>query len=261
MKDHIFVICAYGDSPYLEDCIRSLVRQTEAENIMVCTSTPSPYIEKMAKTYHLPLFVREGESDIQADWNFAYEMADARLVTIAHQDDLYHQDYQAWVEKTWKQYPDTTVMMTDAAIVKNGKLQKSGAVQLVKRLLRLPLCCPDWNHISWVKKSSLIFGNPVICPSCTYHKEMLGSPLFQSDYKFALDWDTMWQLAGRPGRFISNKRPLLYYRVHEAATTNACIKDHRREREEADMFRKIWPEPIVRLLMYFYRKAYGQYGS
>ena len=27
-NDHTFVICAYGDSPFLEDCINSLLSQT-----------------------------------------------------------------------------------------------------------------------------------------------------------------------------------------------------------------------------------------
>lgn len=44
----------------------------------------------MAKIHDIPLYVRDGKSDIQDDWNFACEKADTRLVTIAHQDDCYH---------------------------------------------------------------------------------------------------------------------------------------------------------------------------
>ena len=41
MMTHTFAVCAYGDSPYLESCIRSLVRQPGNPEIICCTSTPA----------------------------------------------------------------------------------------------------------------------------------------------------------------------------------------------------------------------------
>lgn len=99
MPDHTFAICAYKDSPYLDACIHSLKRQSVKSKIILCTSTPSPFLEAMSKIHDIPLYVREGKSDIQDDWNFAYEKADTRLVTIAHQDDCYHRDYAAEVKR------------------------------------------------------------------------------------------------------------------------------------------------------------------
>lgn len=260
MVSHTFAICAYKDSPYLEACIKSLKRQSEPADIILCTSTPSRYIGEMAGKYGLPLYVRDGESDIRDDWNFAYGKAQGRLVTIAHQDDCYHRDYAKAVRECWEKYPDTTVFTTDCAILKEDSLQKPGMVQFVKLLLRVPLRFKRFADRTWVKRAALVFGNPVICPSCTYDKEALGEPLFDSPYKFALDWDTMWKLAGRPGRFICVERPLIRYRIHGGATTKACIENHQRAEDEAAMYRKIYPEPVVKVLMWFYRKAYGAYG-
>lgn len=260
MLDHTFAVCAYKDSPYLEECIRSLMQQSVPARVIVCTSTPSHYIDAVAKKYALPVFVREGKSDIQDDWNFAYEKAGTRLVTIAHQDDCYHKDYAKEVERCWKKYPDTTVFTSDCAIVKHGEVQKRGVVQAVKVLLRVPLRLHRWADCAWVKKAALMFGNPIICPSCTYNREMLGERLFHSEFKFALDWDTMWDLAEKKGRFICVERPLIRYRIHEGATTKVCIVDDRRYREETAMFEKIWPKPMVKLLMLFYQKAYSAYN-
>ena len=39
---HVFAVCAYKDSPYLEQCIRSLKAQTVPSHIIICTSTPAP---------------------------------------------------------------------------------------------------------------------------------------------------------------------------------------------------------------------------
>lgn len=259
MKQHTFAICAYRESPYLEACIRSLKAQTVGSSLILCTSTPCGYIENLAEKYKIPVFVREGESDIQADWNFAYHMSDSKYVTIAHQDDMYQRDYALTAVKTMEKYEDCTMFTTDCAVIKNDILQKPDGVALVKKILRLPLRIPAFNHLSWVKTGALIFGNPIICPSCTYNKELIGEPLFDSPYKFALDWDTTLKLAKMPGRFICVEKPLMFYRIHEGATTKACILDNRRSREELEMFAKFWPAPAVRLIAHFYMRAYHAY--
>ena len=83
--------------------------------------------------------------------------------------------------------------------------------------------------------------------------------MFRSDMEFALDWDNLYELAMKPGRFICSEMPLMAYRVHDGATTKACIEDQRRSRDEIAMFRKMWPEWMVRVLMRYYRKAYQNY--
>ena len=94
MKDfrnrHTFAICAYGDSPYLTECLDSLLRQTVKSTILLATSTPSPFLREVAEKngieYHVnPL--RGG--GISADWNFALSCCRTQWCTIAHQDDVY----------------------------------------------------------------------------------------------------------------------------------------------------------------------------
>lgn len=152
-----------------------------------------------------------------------------------------------------------TVFMSDGIIIKQGRLTWGGAVEAVKKILRLPWRIHGLCHLEPVKRSGLIFGNPVMCPSCGYRKEALSLPLFSGCYDFVLDWECMRKLAETPGRFICREMPLLYYRVHDGATTKACIEDHRREREERQMFEKIWPKRIADGLMFLYRLAYKNY--
>ena len=47
VKKHIFAICAYKESPYLEECIVSLKNQTVKTDILLATSTPNEYIENL----------------------------------------------------------------------------------------------------------------------------------------------------------------------------------------------------------------------
>lgn len=257
---HVFAVCAYGESPYLEACLRSLKAQTRPSEIMICTSTPSAFLTKMGEKYGVPVYVRQGQSNIRDDWNFAWEKADGDFVTLAHQDDLYHREYGEQLAKAVLSYPDLTVFTSDYVIVKGERLISWDKLLLVKRLLRLPLRARALSHLSQVKKLSLMFGNSICCPATTYCKKKIGEPLIHSDYSFVLDWDNMFRLANEPGRWICEERPLLYYRVHDGAATKACIRNHKRELEEREMFERFWPRPVVELLMRGYRTAYKEYS-
>ncbi len=47
--DHTFAICAYKESEYLEECIKSIKKQSLKSNIIMVTSTPNDFIKNMAK--------------------------------------------------------------------------------------------------------------------------------------------------------------------------------------------------------------------
>lgn len=261
MNFHTFVICAYGESPYLEACVRSVTSQTAASEVLCVTSTPNAHISRVMEKYGIPVVVRPGESDIQDDWNFALSQADSQFVTIAHQDDMYHKHYAEELAKAFSRWPDMTLFMSDAVTIRHGRLEKISLKETVKKCLRLPLRLHGLADREWVKMGALKLGNPVMCPSCAYRKNYLPDPIFHSELRYALDWDCMVDLAKWPGRFICVERPLLFYRVHDGATTREWIRDHRREQEERRMFEKFWPEPVVNVLMRFYKRAYREYES
>ena len=54
-KNHTFIVTAYKESKYLEECIKSLVNQTIKSNIIMSTSTPNEYINSLAKKYDIKL--------------------------------------------------------------------------------------------------------------------------------------------------------------------------------------------------------------
>ena len=75
-----------------------------------------------------------------------------------------------------------------------------------------------------------------------------------------IDWDTLLRLSRLPGRFVCLEKELLDYRIHDQAETRKNIQNHVREQEESAMYEKMWPRPIPRILMHFYKKAYQAYG-
>ncbi len=256
---HSFAICAYGESPYLESCIRSLTAQSMESEIIICTSTPCEHISMLAGKYDIPVFVREGAPGIGYDWNFAYSKASGQLVTIAHQDDMYHHDYTKTLLEAARKYPDMSIFTTASATIKNGQLVRVDNIAIIKALLRLPLRIPALNGYTAVKKAALTFGNPVICPSCTYNRQLCGEHIFNTGYRFVLDWELMRRMAQRPGRFICVEKPLIMYRVHADSATGRAIGDRTREREESLMFDEALPQFLSEIVKKAYRRSYGAY--
>ena len=163
---------------YLEECIQSLVSQKIKSKIIVCTSTPCEYIENIAKKYSLPYYIKTTKSDIQDDWNFAYNKADTDWVTVAHQDDIYNEEYSKVILETAKKYDDINMIYTDYMPILNGKTGKRDKNSKIKKVLRCPLLIPGFNKIKFVKKMTLALGNTICCPTVTYNKKRVGDTIF-----------------------------------------------------------------------------------
>src|SRR5678816_2877521 len=93
MTLHTFVVLAYQDSPYLTECLESLLLQTEKSEILVSTSTPSRHISDTAGKFGVDVLISKNGSGIAHDWNFGWNCARTNYVTLAHQDDVYAPDY------------------------------------------------------------------------------------------------------------------------------------------------------------------------
>ena len=89
---HTFVICAYQESEYLEECIASLKNQKSESLVIMVTSTPNGHISSLAEKYGIPLYINP-HGGITQDWNFALSKAETKYATIAHQDDVYEPEY------------------------------------------------------------------------------------------------------------------------------------------------------------------------
>lgn len=261
---HTFVICAYKESPFLEDCIKSLKRQRVKSYIKIATSTVNEYILNMAKKYDIEVFennLQTGKdiSNIGRDWQFAYNIAKTDMVTIAHQDDYYLKDYVSDLLKYKKKYPDMMLFTTSSITLKNDKLILLGKVEIVKKILRLPLRCNLLNHLKFIKKMAITFGNPIIAPSCTYDKRLCPKDLFLSKFKFVIDWECLLRLSALNGRFVLSEKPGICYRIHDGATTKKSILDNTRQEEESLMFEKLLPRSIAGLYKKLYKNAYNAY--
>ncbi len=260
---HAFVICAYKESGYLEDCIRSLKNQSRKSHICMVTSTDNAFIRGLADKYDIPLSINHGKAGIAGDWNFGIDTANALFTTIAHQDDIYERDYakcvMAAVNKNRRRNRGylPQIIFTDYSEIKDGKKSASSPLIAAKRLLLTPFYLKNSIASPAVKKTVLSLGNAICCPSVTYCTDMVrsdvSSPVFDSAYASNLDWEKWTQLAAEPGAFLYVPKRLMAHRIHEGSETSKLIEDNGRGQEDDEMFYRTWPAPVAALLSRIYR--------
>lgn len=252
MEKHIFALCAYGESQYLEDCIKSLKNQTVSSKIILATATPNEYIRGLCEKYSIPMFVNDGEHGITQDWNFAYAHADAEYVTITHQDDIYCEKYAENMIKLLDGAKNPIIFFSDYGELRNGKEVNENRLLNTKRIMLLPLRLKLFRNSRFVRRRILSLGSPICCPSVTFVKNNCPEVIFLHGYRAAEDWQAWELLSKRRGAFVYCKDIMMYHRIHEDSETTKIIGDNARTTEDLEMFKKFWPQPIAKLLAKLY---------
>lgn len=252
-KNHTFAICAYKESQYLEECIKSLKNQTIKSNIIMATSTPNDYIKNLAKKYEIELFVNDGEKGIGQDWNFAVSKTKTDYVTVAHQDDIYCETYLEEIVNKLEKGKDFIIAFSDYNEIKNGETIPLTTNLKIKKILLFPLRINNKWKIS--KKFALAFGSSICCPAVTVNTKVLGKKPYKTELKCDLDWDSWYEFSKIKGRFLYINKPLMKHRIHEESETSNLIQNNTRLEEDFLMFKKFWPEWIAKILMKKYKNA------
>ncbi len=254
-NQHSFVICAYKESPFLEQCIQSLMNQTVTSTIKIVTSTPNEYISKLAQKYNLEYIINTGDKGISEDWNFAYKQADTRYMTIAHQDDVYDKEYTANLLEYMKKEKRPLIFFSDYAEIREDKICKNNELLKVKRLMLIPLECKFLWKSKWIRRRILSLGSPICCPSVGFCKENLPERIFEQHFRSCEDWEAWEKLSKLKGSFVYCKKLLTYHRIHDGSETTAIIQDNARSAEELEMYKKFWPAFFAKILVKLYARG------
>ncbi|SCG87608.1 Glycosyl transferase family 2 [uncultured Clostridium sp.] len=255
-KEHTFVVCAYGESPYLEKCIDSLEKQTVKSRILIATSTPNPYIEKIAAVHNLEIRINTGEKGIAGDWNFAYGCADTPYVTLAHQDDVYREEYTEKVVTNLNSCEAPLIAFTDYYEIRDNKTVKENRLLHIKRGMLFPLKWRGFWRSRFVRRRILSIGSAICCPSVTLVKNNINEErVFENNMKSNIDWQAWEMLSKKEGEFVYVDVPLMCHRIHPGATTAHMLKNDERKAEDLFMFCKFWPKPVAKVIELFYQKA------
>jgi len=254
---HAFAVCAYKESPYLSQCLDSVMAQTEKSEVFIATSTPSEYLADMAQSYNIPLYVGSHKSGIGRDWNYAYRQANADWVTIAHQDDIYLPTYTARVMEKVATAQNPIMAYTDYAELREGVEVTNNTLLQVKRLMNTPLIPVAAQRNKFLRNRIFSLGSPVSTPSAAYNKQRYPDLSFDEDMGTNLDWDMWERLAREDGQFIYVPYILVQHRVHTESETSAGIEGGYRQAEDYEMYRRYWPAPIAKFIAKQYARSYA----
>lgn len=260
-SDHSFVVCAYGESPYLAACLDSLLSQTVRTKITITTATPNDLIRQVAREKGVPLVVNPAKPGIGSDWNFGVSQAGTPLVTIAHQDDVYAPAYVERMLAGMNAAPRPLIFFTNYGELRGGKeVDDSRLLRIKRRLLRPIQRHGGISSEERVKHGILSIGSSICCPTVTLNMTYLPNPPFVSKMQSNLDWETWEGFSHLEGAFVYDERILLHHRIHEGSATSRLIRDGGRTAEDLAMLQKFWPKPVARLMNVFYSRGQASNG-
>lgn len=254
-KKHTFAICAYNESPYLEECIKSVIAQKEYSEVILSTSTPNQFIKDLCKKYSIPMFVNCGKKGISGDWEYSIMQAGTPVVTIAHQDDVYFEDYSRMVIEEYSRSGHPLILFTDYYEIRNGEIIRNNRLLQIKRLMLLPLRLYYFRSSRWIRRRVLSLGSAICCPSVAYVPNNLPNSIFSDHFRTNVDWEAWERISGFEGEFIYIPRPLMAHRIHSASETSRMIEEGGRSSEDYEMYCKFWPKPIAAFLTKSYKAS------
>lgn len=255
--DHSFIICAYKQSQYLEDCIKSLFNQTVKSDIIIATSTPNYYIDDLARKYGIAVYINDGETGIAGDWNFALSCAKTKLVTIAHQDDVYLPNYTMEMLRRINSVSNPIIFSSNYGELRDDVELYNGMLINVKRMMTIPMSINPCSISA--RRFAISYGNGICCPTVTYVTDIINRYPFNGGMKSNLDWDRWDELSKLEGAFAYSPKALMLHRIHDDAETSKLVGQNARTVEDYEMFIRFHAKPVAKLISKVYsvgEKAY-----
>lgn len=259
-EDFTFVVCAYKECIYLEECICSLINQTIKANILISTSTPNDFVREIANKYGVEVRVNPNGGQVK-DYNFAMKQSTTELVMLMHQDEVLVDTFVEQVLFALNHTKKPILAFTNYLEMHNDIIDaKPSAMVKIKRILLWPSCLRCLSGTWMGKRGIQLFGDPITHPTVVCVKKEMPSEIFREKYRASMDWDLWERLSKQEGSFVYVKAVLLYHRMNDDNQTVKLLNTtNSRYEEEYEIFCRFWPKFIARLILKFYSKAANFY--
>ncbi len=251
---HTFVVLAYKESPYLEECVKSVCKQHYNSNAIIATTTDNKYIRSIAKKYGIPVIVGN-HKNIGGDFDFAVSCGKTDLVTVAHQDDIYEPNYSNEVVSKYLKTPAASIIFTDYYEIRNKKKVHANKNLRIKRTLLLPVRIKNTAKSRMLKRSVIRFGDAICCPAVTFVKKNCPKKIFESKFQCNVDWHAWERLSRLKGAFVFVNKRLMGHRISNESTTTDIIKKGIRTKEDLEIYSRFWPKLIAKMITKLYRNS------
>ncbi len=251
---HTFVVLAYKESQHLDECVKSVCAQKYKSDVVIATTTDNKYIRSIAKKHSVRVIVGK-HKNIGSDFDFAISCGETNLATVAHQDDIYEPEYSSAVVAQYLKHPDASIIFTDYFELRGKKRVQTNANLKIKRVLLFPMKIKHVAKSKLLKRSAIRIGNAICCPAVTFVKKNCPKKIFESDFQCNVDWHAWERLSKLDKSFVFIKKRLMGHRISAESTTTDIIKQGIRTKEDYEIYRRFWPEPIAKFLTKIYKNS------
>ncbi|MEZ5987634.1 MAG: glycosyltransferase [Planctomycetota bacterium] len=227
------LIPCWNAGDHLEPLLRSLLAQRRAPAALVLvddgSDDGSPARARAVAGDRVRVVEGGERRGLSGNWNRALALADTELLALAHQDDVYDEDWLGVMEDALDAAPEAGFAHCRARAIDDDGRAVDSPVEGYKRRFFADIDHADLGALY----RRLYAGNFVCCPSIVYRTALFGrvGP-FDDGLRFTADWDLAFRtlLAGVP--FVAVDRVLLGYRRHRTSATAAQRHSLNRYEEE-----------------------------
>jgi glycosyltransferase involved in cell wall biosynthesis len=256
------VIPAYGESPYLERCISSIVdsQDPSVQIVVIDDASPTTFVQIVAEKYFPRISYLRNEKNlgIANNFNKALSSANSLFVQIVGQDDLI-MDSMVKVIQSADNLSEKCFAIHPAVTSVNGLGNPSfGMYEVFKSIIK-----PDSGRAYSGEnlRKRLLLGNWTYFPSIIWNKKLLPEAPFSHELNYCMDLELLLRMCATDSFFfLSDKKGFIYRRHRESVSMGAeprkrfveemnVIRGHRRKTITERLFFGLGSLPFLNMCL------------
>jgi glycosyltransferase involved in cell wall biosynthesis len=238
---HIFVP-AYGESPYLEECLDSINRNTDY--LVSCTvlddGSPTGNIRNTVEKFGGRFEYIRNDSNIGLAQNFqkAFDLSTSLYTVIMGSDDVIGPGYIEQLTEASEKFPSASLFQPRVTVINESSQVFKSFPDLVKNLIN-----PGNHHLKVYDGRRILrrilVGDFFYFPAIAWKTEILQNYRLKPQLKTAVDLDVIARLAIADNTFVLGGQNAFKYRRHSQSVSMELGKGFERSMEEIEVHRQI----------------------
>ena len=242
------VVPYFDNQDYFNRLIDSILNQESGSWFLTIVddsggNDPLDLSPKIVQDARIALVVNDRNLGLGKSWNRGLEsmksLHNPDVVAVIHADDELEPNYVSTVLAAHKANPDAFAVHTEAHIIDEHGSFRFSFPDFIKGIVRPGSSCDEVVSRGDAGLSQILRGNFVFCPTLSLKTVMCDFPVFDEDWKMAIDLDLISRslLSGKTILGIGEK--VYRYRRHGGNLTSRLNKSTERFSEEVKFYAQI----------------------
>lgn len=237
------VVPTYGSSPYLSECLKSIVDHTDPNSIK-CTilddCTPGNSIEEIVRSFPNRFHFIKNEMNLGLAANFqkAIDISTSDYTIIIGSDDRIAEKFIESILDVARLFPDACLIHPRVRVIDRSGNAVRTLADSVKTLITPQVSdVREFDSAEILRR--LLVGDFMYFPSIAWKTEIVQNYRLNTRLKTAVDLDLLLRLAITDHTFVLSHFNGFEYRRHSESISSQLTKDSFRAREELLVQREI----------------------